>query len=119
MLSSSPASVAEARHAVGAALRSIFPEDRLHDALVVVSELVTNAIVHGGTEIELRLCEQDGRVRLGVADGSPARPYEVRSRPTDTHGRGIALVGRLCERWWVEDERSGKCVWCDLGASRN
>jgi GAF domain-containing protein/anti-sigma regulatory factor (Ser/Thr protein kinase) len=84
------------------------------DAVLAVSELVTNAVLHGGPPVELRLKPFPGGIRVEVRDGSritPVRPFAT----TDTMtGRGIALVEAVSVRWGVDQLADGKTVWCEL-----
>ncbi|WP_405877608.1 SpoIIE family protein phosphatase [Streptomyces sp. NBC_00005] len=95
------------------------------DAVLVVSELVTNAVVHAGTEVEVecRLEEGDRALVLEVSDHHPSRaprdpdaevPYE-----TPEYGRGLRLVSTLAESWGVTFRRGVKTVWARLPAERN
>ena len=84
------------------------------DLALVVTELVANAVRHGGTDIEVRLFPLGDGVRLEVADSS-TRP--LRPRPAtmmDEGGRGLLLVDALSTRYGVEAERNGKLVWAEL-----
>ncbi|WP_369169308.1 SpoIIE family protein phosphatase [Streptomyces sp. R28] len=97
--------------------------DRLvDDAVVAVSELVTNAVVHAGTDVELtcRLEEDTGALVVEVLDHHPSRaprdaeieaPYE-----TPEYGRGLRLVSRLAESWGVTYRTGAKIVWARLPA---
>ncbi|MFR9799502.1 SpoIIE family protein phosphatase [Streptomyces sp. MS06] len=97
--------------------------DRLTaDAMLVTSELVTNAVVHAGTDVEL-LCElaAAGTVTIEVSDRHPSRaprddpaprqPYE----PPE-YGRGLRLVSALAQAWGVTYRRGAKTVWARLPA---
>jgi anti-sigma regulatory factor (Ser/Thr protein kinase) len=89
-------------------------------ALVIVSELVTNAVVHGAEPITLEVAIRDDTVRLEVCDGDD-RAGVVAARSTrggDTHGRGLAIVGSLAQRWGVRSHRGGKGVWAEMETSR-
>ncbi len=131
-LPGSPVSPGSARSLVRAALRewaeSGLPgTERLSarlvdDAVVAVSELVTNAVVHAGTEVELtcRLEEDTGALLVEVLDhhpsraprnGEPEAPYE-----TPEYGRGLRLVSRLAESWGVTYRTGAKTVWARLPA---
>ncbi|MFR0352533.1 SpoIIE family protein phosphatase [Streptomyces sediminimaris] len=90
------------------------------DAVLVVSELVTNAVVHAGTEVtlELRLEQGAGALVVEVSDHHPSRaprdaeaeaPYE-----TPEYGRGLRLVATLAESWGVSFRRGTKTVWARL-----
>lgn len=97
--------------------------DRLvEDAVLAVSELVTNAVVHAGTDVELtcRLEEDTGALLVEVLDHHPSRaprdgeaeaPYE-----TPEYGRGLRLVSRLAESWGVTYRTGAKTVWARLPA---
>jgi anti-sigma regulatory factor (Ser/Thr protein kinase) len=84
-----------------------------HDhVLLVVSELVTNAMLHGDGPAVLRLSGSPWRVRVEVADGSPVLP-EPRAAGQDG-GWGLHLVNRLAGRWEAVRRDGGKVVWCEL-----
>jgi hypothetical protein len=56
-------------------------------------------------------------VRLDVLDGWPTQPVLVTARPTDTHGRGVAIMDALSRRWGVTDlGADGKSVWAEFDA---
>lgn len=105
---------AAARRAVGAVLFGWGFRDEvwLDTAAVLVSELVTNAVRHGGGAVEFTVEAHDGRVLLCVADGSSVVPR--RRDPDDTGGRGLAVIEALAARWGVRDHQGGKQVWIEL-----
>ena len=79
-----------------------------------MTELVTNAILHAQTPLQLQIETTDDLVRLRVEDSSARRP-ERRSYATDAvTGRGLALVDRLASSWGVDTTPSGKVVWCEI-----
>jgi hypothetical protein len=85
------------------------------DAALVVTELVTNALLHGSPPVRLRLQDVRDGVRLEVADGGTELPVAVRRSSVAMTGRGLALVDALSRSWGVEqDERGGKVVWAEL-----
>ncbi|MGA5136812.1 SpoIIE family protein phosphatase [Streptomyces azureus] len=100
--------------------------DRLaDDALLVVSELVTNAVVHAGTDVELECrLEADGKdtaaLVVEVSDHHPSRAPRggEPETPHDTpeYGRGLRLVGALCEAWGITYRTGRKTVWARLPA---
>lgn len=130
-LSGSPLAPGSARGLVRAALREWAElglpgteklTDRLaDDAMVVVSELVTNAVVHAGTDVELvcRLEDTDSIV-VEVADHHPSRaPRDNNAEPayeTPEFGRGLRLVSTLAEAWGVTYRTGVKTVWARLPA---
>ena len=85
------------------------------DAALVVTELVTNALLHGGPPVRLRLSEVPDGVRLEVADQGAELPVAVRRSSVAMTGRGLALVDALSRSWGVEpDAQGGKVVWAEL-----
>ncbi|MEU0071647.1 ATP-binding SpoIIE family protein phosphatase [Streptomyces sp. NPDC006332] len=95
--------------------------DRLAgDAVVVVSELVTNAVVHAGTDVEVscRLEAETGALVVEVLDRHPSRaPRDAEpSYETPEHGRGLRLVAALAESWGVTYRTGAKTVWARLPA---
>lgn len=91
-----------------------------HDELVdvatlLVSEVVTNSLLHAGTEIHLS-CQPSGvGVRVEVFDGSPLVPTVRHYDPEASTGRGLALVSALAASWGVDCEDGGKTLWFELG----
>ncbi|GJF28289.1 ATP-binding protein [Kitasatospora sp. NE20-6] len=125
-----PAEVGRARRWVRSRLRGhgLDPEAPLAETLVlVVSELVTNAVVHTGCPAVLRLTMPvaDGTsvdadsppLRVEVADASCSAPAPRHADGEATSGRGLELVELLCERWGWYPEGSGKRVWCEIDPS--
>ncbi|MYW64063.1 ATP-binding protein [Streptomyces sp. SID8379] len=113
-------SVPAAREFARAALAAWGVGERAHDILLCVSELTTNALVHGvppGRGFLLRMLPyEDGElIRVEVhdsGDGCPAVP-----RPVDDAegGRGLLLVAALADKWGVGERDPGKVVWCEFG----
>ncbi|MGP3929483.1 ATP-binding protein [Nonomuraea sp. KM88] len=68
------------------------------DLAVVVSEVVTNAVVHAKSAMTLSLHRQGGNVRGEVADHSPVWPTPLPAEPDEEHGRGLAIVAAYTER---------------------
>lgn len=90
-----------------------------HAALLIVSELVTNAVRHSVGRLTLSLLATDSGIRVAVADGSATADLRPRAADPDaTRGRGLYLVEALSSRWGVDVEtggsRSGKTVWCEI-----
>lgn len=101
---------AAARRAVTAVLQGwgFGDADWLDAAAVVVSELVTNAVRHGGGGVFLEIEAHGDRVVVSVADGSPVLPR--RRAPDGAGGRGMALIEALSDGWTVENHQGGKRV---------
>jgi anti-sigma regulatory factor (Ser/Thr protein kinase) len=89
----------------------------LDTATLLVSEVVTNAILHARTTVTLTVEVADELVRITVRDGSPLRPRLHSSAPTSATGRGLRLVDSLAKRWGVEADpvTGGKIVWFEVG----
>ncbi|MCD0482092.1 ATP-binding protein [Streptacidiphilus sp. ASG 303] len=118
-----PAEVGRARAWARGRLRGsgLDPDAALAETLVlVVSELVTNAVVHTGSPAVLRLLfplgDESGApaVRVEVADASGAPPQPRRAEDDAVGGRGLELVDCLCDRWGWAPDGSGKRVWCEI-----
>ncbi|MET9435924.1 ATP-binding protein [Streptomyces sp. NPDC006551] len=89
---------------------------RTDDVLLCVSELATNALLHGvppgrGYRLHLRL-ERPGPLRVEVHDSGDGTPH--RREPSDESGRGLLLVEALADRWGVGERNPGKIVWCEF-----
>ncbi|MFE9442693.1 SpoIIE family protein phosphatase [Streptomyces sp. NPDC006602] len=96
--------------------------DRLaDDAVVLVSELVTNAVVHAGTDVELicRLEPETGALVVEVLDHHPSRAPRDAAEPSyepTEYGRGLRLVAALSESWGITYRTGAKTVWARLPA---
>ncbi|GAA1146298.1 hypothetical protein F4556_003758 [Kitasatospora gansuensis] len=115
LLPGSPTSSQTARALVSAALAGWEVADLEAAALLVASELVTNAVVHTGCRtigLSLRL---DHRVlRIGVRDSSPAVPVLLPLTDSLTGGRGLAVVAASSVAWGMQPMPFGKLVWAEL-----
>ncbi|MYQ95662.1 ATP-binding protein [Streptomyces sp. SID4946] len=93
--------------------------ERSADVLLCVSELATNAVVHGvppGRGFLLRLCHEAALVRVEVHDSGTGVPAVA--HPTlDEGGRGLLLVSALSDKWGVGQRSPGKIVWCDFAVA--
>ncbi|GAA2428656.1 ATP-binding protein [Streptomyces glaucus] len=118
-LAAHPGSPAQARRLTRARLSGwSVCEDTCDTAALVVSELVTNAIVHTASRhIVCELHDGDDLVRIAVRDEgcAPGRPQaSARQRPEEEHGRGLLLVDALCRAWGAQEQGPGLLVWADL-----
>lgn len=88
--------------------------------ILLISELVTNAVVHTGCPAVLRmllprvLADAPGTVRVEVADTSSCPPAQRHADGDDTNGRGLELVDGLADRWGWQPEGAGKSIWCEV-----
>lgn len=105
-----PASVADARRFVSEVLGT---EPGAPLVLLLVSELATNAVVHGKGAYEIRVVPGD-RVRVEVWDEGLERPHRVAVGAEATSGRGLRIVEELATAWGVEPLAGGKVVWFEV-----
>jgi anti-sigma regulatory factor (Ser/Thr protein kinase) len=83
-------------------------------ALLLVSELATNAIRHGAPPVKLVLRMHGDRLRVEVIDSSPTLPRLGHPGPDQVGGRGLQIVQQLAARWGSAPGRLGKTVWFEL-----
>ena len=109
-----PASVSTARKFVSEVLGPV-DEDVRDTALLLASELVTNAILHAHTPLQVEILVDDEHALVCVADRLPGVVLAVRDRSRDRPGgRGLALVADLSEQWGTTNVTGGKTVWFTL-----
>ncbi|MGH9107230.1 MAG: ATP-binding protein [Acidimicrobiales bacterium] len=134
-------SVSEARAKLGEAARSWgCPSELVEDARLVLSELMSNGVLHARTELEVALSQRDGgglRIEVHDASAAPVLPpldvakaaanllddplpsellAELLTEPAAT-GRGLAVVSALSRTWgWSSDRAGGKVVWAELAS---
>lgn len=109
-LARQPTSVGAARHAVEA-LCVGGHEDAGALVALLVSEVVTNALVHGSGCIRLTALLGERLLRVGVQDDGEDQPHVRRPAETDEGGRGLAMLDLLSAAWGVERHHRGKTVW--------
>ncbi|MFF8940433.1 SpoIIE family protein phosphatase [Streptomyces paradoxus] len=113
-------SVASARSFVRDTLQGWGFADIVDDAVVLTSELVTNAVVHAGTSADVLCLRSDEGVRIEVADRYPEREIPLQATavnmgsPDREGGRGLQLCAALAGRWGVEYIPTHKTVWFQL-----
>ncbi|MFD2687784.1 SpoIIE family protein phosphatase [Streptomyces phyllanthi] len=113
-------SVATARSFVRDTLQGWGFADIVDDAVVLTSELVTNAVVHAGTSADVLCLRSDDGVRIEVADRYPEREIPLQTTPINMGspdregGRGLQLCAALAGRWGVEYTPTHKQVWFQL-----
>lgn len=114
-LRSQPDAVPSARRFARAVLRSV-PADVAADVELVVTELVTNALLYGQPPVVVRVLPSPERVRVEVEDTGRTVPFRVHHDPETMTGRGLSMVDAVAWRWGVDPRRdgSGKAVWAEL-----
>ncbi len=114
-----PVSAGQARRFVSAALDGWALADLTDDAVLLTSEVVTNALLHTtSSHIRLRLVLLDDGVRVEVEDMSEVLPCARDSSRSATTGRGLALVEAAARSWGTRPGDHGKTVWFEIAADR-
>jgi hypothetical protein len=108
---------AKARHFVGETMRGWDCDGMIPDAELLVSELVTNAVLHARSASRVTIERQGTTLRISVFDTSPTRPRLRNYGPEAVTGRGLLLVDRISQRWGVDQLPTGKSVWFEIDAS--
>jgi len=117
-----PASVANARRVLSDELIAAgICDHAVGDAALVVSELVSNAILHAyplpGERLKVTWAVDDGWVEVAVSDGGSATmPQAGHPTPASVSGRGLAIVAHICQTWGVRTDDVGLTVWAILPA---
>jgi len=90
-------------------------------AVLLVSELVSNAVLHahhGGSQLELRVADTGTWLRIEVSDADPRPPQPHIPAGLDESGFGFVLVEALAAKWGVDQAAAGKTVWIELDTGR-
>jgi anti-sigma regulatory factor (Ser/Thr protein kinase) len=88
------------------------------DAMIVVSELASNALLHASCPFRVSIRRFESTVRIEVEDLSPEPPRRCDVAADALGGRGVALVAALSTRWGTEKAPDGKVVWAELARSQ-
>jgi anti-sigma regulatory factor (Ser/Thr protein kinase) len=122
LLPCAPASVAVARQRLAAELvaAGVF-DGAVRDAVLVVSELLSNAIRHArplaGANVQLAWALDDGVIEVAVSDGgAPTRPMPTHASLSALGGRGLDIVEFLARTWGIRSDDAGLTVWAVLAA---
>jgi len=118
ILPATSAAPAIARRLVADFLSS-YPSGFVDDALVLTSELVTNAVRHGQQDIELRIRVDNDTVRVEVSDASTELPRLVPAQVSSETGRGLLILAAIATAWGSKRRADGigKTVWFELTGS--
>ncbi len=114
----------EAPRTARALLREALAEEQpeaIEVAVLLTSELVANAVVHGQGEavLEITYAPARGLLRVRVSDHSHEVPVLRQPSLSREHGRGIAIVEHLSSCWGIDGpDEDGKCVWFELQLPR-
>jgi anti-sigma regulatory factor (Ser/Thr protein kinase) len=110
-------SVRVARRFVVETLRSWDPAGEVEVAELLTSELVTNAVLHVGSEVGLAVRLTARAVRVEVRDASPEPPVPRHYEDDALTGRGLRLVETMADAWGFDPNGDGKVVWFELPRS--
>lgn len=112
-----PRNVSRARSVLREALSDSGAEHLVESATVALSEVITNAFVHVGTEVRLQVWATADAVRVEVEDGAAHLPARRHYAATAGTGRGLQLVEELTDRWGAAVRSTGKAVWFEIGVA--
>ena len=116
VLAPDPRGVSDARRFVRACAQAAGLSDEALDVVVLLtSEAVTNAFIHGRSEARLTVTARHGAVRVEVGDDTRRSLQPLQPPPDALSGRGLAILDTLASAWGVSDDAYGKVVWFEVG----
>lgn len=108
-------SAAEARHFVRTTVAEWKLAELVDDAMLVASELATNAVTHAESTCRIRLSLNPTSLRIDVIDAGAGTPEPQPESATEEHGRGLHLIDAVADAWGLEEiPGDGKVVWAEL-----
>ncbi len=114
-LAARPESAAEARRAIASALEDSRLQELVDTALLLTSELVTNAIVHAGSGPRVMVHVRPAVIHVEISDDSETHPAMRDAGPDDTSGRGMSILSAYSDRWGsLRRSGGGKTVWFEV-----
>lgn len=113
-LPGAPESVGAARVAVADLLRGHDNGAAVDIAVLLTSEVVTNAVIHARSIVRLHAVVDAGVLRVEAHDRSSRRPVRREAREDEVDHRGLLIVSALADRWGYDEHDSGKYVWFEL-----
>jgi anti-sigma regulatory factor (Ser/Thr protein kinase) len=81
---------------------------------LMVSELVSNVVLHARTPFVVTIAELRDGIRVSVSDGDQRLPRQVPAEAVGVTGRGLGIIESLARRWSAEPFAEGKTVWFEL-----
>lgn len=111
-----PKAVPALRRFVAEVLTGWGEESLVDDAVLVTSELATNAIGHARSPFHASVARSDRTVRITIEDAGPGSATSRVVTSEDSSGRGILIVEVLAERWGIEARPEGKAIWAELAS---
>ena len=117
-----PGSVVAARKFVASCLTDWGSDEQAEVVMLLTSEAVTNAVVHGGphepsSRIGVEVFSDDRAARIEVSDAGAGQPQLRVGDPQSTSGRGLFLIDALAQEWGVIRSESRKVVWFEVSAA--
>ena len=109
-----PSSAGEARRLLRDAMPEETSEESTDAAALALSEIVTNALVHAGTPMRLRVILAPSAVRVELADGSARLPLPREYSRAAGTGRGLHMVTEIVDEWGAHHDEDGKVVWFEI-----
>jgi anti-sigma regulatory factor (Ser/Thr protein kinase) len=100
-----------ARKFVASVLRGLIAPSDIEVVVLLASEVVTNAVIHAGTSVDLVVRRIRGGVQIEASDGAKQPPVVVVGPVTSESGRGMRMVAALSDDWGVIRTAMGKTVW--------
>ena len=114
-MEASVTSTRAARRFVTQALNEAEDDDLIDNVTLLVSELVTNAVMHAGSDVEVMVRLTATAARVEVTDASTQNVAPRDAASDEDSGRGLAMVDSLARRWGVREARNGgKTVWFEI-----
>jgi DNA-binding NarL/FixJ family response regulator len=114
-LAGEPPSVGAARRLVDETLRQWDCAEALDEVVLLVSEVVTNAVIHGGSDVDVAVRLLPDALRFEVIDtGAPVSLASGEADDDAESGRGLAIVDALASRWGIDHFEGGKSVWFEV-----
>ncbi|HET7720567.1 MAG TPA: SpoIIE family protein phosphatase [Acidimicrobiales bacterium] len=108
------AQLSRVRAFVAGELRALGRAQLIDDAVLVASELASNALLHANGIVQVSVTEHGDAVRIAVHDRTRVPPVIARQSLEAMTGRGLRLVASLSKEWGAEPTKGGKFVWADL-----